>query len=474
MRLHHWIPVILSLLTSLLLLVFLWWRYKLGMSRYFDVDEFAHLSWSYQMVSGRRPYVDFLFFFPPGFHVFLMPLFGLGGGVAPILAGRLVQFGTFVALVGITMLLFWMMRRSWVAMLAGVFLAFLPMPFDKFIEIRPDTLATLLAMGGMIFQIQKRYGISGLLYGLSLLVLPKTTPQVALAAGVVVAMGMTKPFFLGLAAPLVLFGLWALTLGDVGQVFYSLTKLPVEANKISETFIMMPDLFFYPNATFYGVGGWSIGLLVNHAIWITAIFVAAYRLVAPRGWSEFLISATFFTHVFFYVQVVPLKHTQYLIPIAVFVAWYAADALYMLWEAVRKKTITVILFIIVITIIEISLYRVFLLVNTPKLAWTNADTIQQSEAIYQAIPREAYVLDLTGQTLYYRHPYPACCTPFGQSAPYLTRPLPALSDALEKTKTPYIFEGGVKRTTTLLPEDQAYIRDNYLPSPTISGLLVRK
>jgi len=558
----------LSLVSCLLLLVFLWWHWQLGLTRYFDVDEFAHLSWAYQMLSGRKPYVDFLFFFPPGFHLFLMPLFALGSGVTPIIAGRLVQFGIFVLLVGVTMLLFWLMRKSWVAILAGVFLAFLPLPFDKYLEIRPDTLAVLFAMLGMVFQILALKGVtlrgrvtpyqilSGIFYGLSLLILPKTLPQVGVAIGVLTLMDVGKklckwrhgrdgnyntlPFLVGLAAPLTLFGLWVLTLGNLDQVIYSLTMLPVEANKISQTFIMMPDLFFYPNATFYGEPGWSMGLIANHAIWLIAIFMAAYRLVAPYltvkseirtsnqqnskfeirnskqyrnsnvlnskrldhlnlfrasnfvlriynsvfrasnfdrqavAWSEFLIAATFFVYALFYVQIVPLKHTQYLIPIAVFVAFYAADAVDMLWQKFKAVNILTVVFLLTASVGLYALWSVFVSVNTPKLAWTNADTIKELTILFRTIPTSEYILDLTGQTIYYKHPYVACCLPVGQWTSYLTRPIPSLSEALKKTKTKYIFEGGLTRTNTLLPEDQVYVSAHYLPHPAIAGLLLRK
>jgi len=485
--------IFLKTVSALLLLVFLWWHWRLGLTRYFDVDEFAHLSWAYQMLSGRRPYVDFLFFFPPGFHLFLMPLFAFGGGVTPIIAGRLVQFGIFVLLVGVTMLLFWLQRRSWVAILAGVFLAFLPLPFDKYLEIRPDTLAVLFAMTGMVLQILASKGLTlrgrvrpyqflaGFFYGVSLLILPKVLPQVGVAIAVLFLMNFGKkhhsffPFLIGLVVPLFIFGLYALWLGNPDQVIYSLTKLPVEANKISRTFIMMPDLFFYPNTTFYGEPGWSMGLIASHAIWIIAIFVGAYRLVVPRGWSEFLIAATFFVYALFYVQIVPLKHTQYLIPIAVFVAFYAADAVDMLWRKVLGSNIFAAASFLTLFIIGLGgLWRVFVVVNTPKLAWTNADTIKELTTLFRTIPTTEYILDLTGQTIYYKHPYVACCLPIGQSAPYLSRPLPSLAQALEKTKTKYIFEGGLTRTNTLLPDDQAYIAAYYLPHPAIAGLLSRK
>ncbi len=523
MKFSKTVTILLSFVSCLLLLFFLWWHWRLGMTRYFDVDEFAHLSWAYQMLSGRKPYVDFLFYIPPGFQLFLMPLFAFGSGVTPFLAGRLVQFGTFVLLAGTTITLFWLMRRSWVAILAGVFLAFLPLPFDKFLEIRPDTLATLMVMMGMVFQILVLKGVTlrgrvtpyqvlaGFFYALSLLILPKVLPQVGVAIVVALFTKNIRSLLGGFVIPLAVFGLWALTLGNLDQVIYSLTKLPVEALKISQTFIMMPDLFFYPNSIFYGASGWSTGLLVNHAIWIIAIFVAAYRLVAPflsvtpayagvqsktkntkdwipafagmtrkeqgmtTPWAEFLIAATFFTHVFFYIQIVPLKHTQYLIPIAVFIAFYAADAVDMVWQkAKHANLLSTGIFLTMFFLASIWLWRVFVAVNTPKLAWTNTDTIRDLTTLYQTIPAAEYILDLTGQTIYYRHPYVACCIHFGQSAPYLSRPLPSLSQALEKTQTKYIFEGGLTRTNTLLPDDQAYITAHYLPHPVIAGLLLRK
>lgn len=516
MKVQKNVAILLSLVVCCLLLFFLWWHWRLGVSRYFDVDEFAHLSWAYQMLSGRKPYIDFLLFIPPGFYLFLMPLFTLGGGVAPILAGRVMAFIVFVLLVGVTMLLFWLMRRSWVAIVAGLFLAFLPLPFDKFLEIRPDTLATLFVTVGMVFQILALNGFTlpsgkvrpylitaGACYGLSLLTLPKTLPQVAVAVVLLLvvdigtkfgvwrrdrkAKNSTLAFIIGLGLPLALFGLWAVTFGNIDQVIYSLLKLPVEANKISETFVMMPDLFFYPNTIFYGEPGWSKGLLVNHTIWVVAILVGAYRLVAPfsaRGrenvWAEFLIAATFFVHVIFYVMIVPLKHTQYLIPIAVFVAFYAADAVDMLWRSAQESSknianfLPIGIFLALFLLVSIWLWQVFVVVNTPKLAWTNVDTIQQLNTLYKTIPTSEYVLDLTGATLYYKHPYTVCCLPFGQFAPYLTRPLQPLAKALEETGTKYIYQGGLNRVSTLLPQDQQYISRRYLPHPAIAGLLVRK
>lgn len=515
-RIEFW----LSLVSAGLLIYFLWFHWKLGLHRYFDADEFAHLHWAALVARGERPYVDFLLFFPPGFYILLVPLFWLGSGTWPIIAGRVLEFFVFLGVIWITMVLFWFMRRSWTAVLAGVLLAFLPLPQDKFIEIRPDTLATLLVLLGMLFQIrfmctsrdqqpsrvrvdplnrllQSSGWWAGVLYGTSILVLPKTIPHVVFAAGVFVAKDVWEKycnlrhgrgskynsflFFVGLVTPLVFFGVWALTLGNIGQVLYSLTKLPIEANKISQTFIMMPDLFFYPSEIFYGRGGYSFPLLVNHSIWMLGLFFGLYRLLTPtfpKGkegiWEELLIAGSFMVNVTFYVLIVPLKHTQYLIPIAVFVAWFVGDAIVALWTRLKVNPIGQVVFTGMLIFGLSTLIYSNRLSTIPKFAWTNAKDLADLEKLYRMIPRNEYVLDLDGRTLYYPSPYPVCCLPFGQFAPFLSRKLPSLSQSLEQTKTKYISEGSLKRTSTLLPEDQAYIRDHYQSSPDIDGLLVRK
>lgn len=489
-----------------LLLYFLWFHWQLGLHRYFDADEFAHLHWAAQMAAGQKPYIDFFLFFPPGFYVMLVPLFWLGSGITPIVAGRILEFMIFTGVVGVSIVLFWYVRRSWIAIIVGVILAFLPLPFDKFIEIRPDTLATLFVLVGLLFQIRwmhshrdrpsharvdplRSSGLwAGLCYSFSLLVLPKTLPQVVFSCVIATIVcwqnkrQKIRPFIVGLVTPLLITGVWLLTLGNISQVWYSLTKLPFEANQISKYFIMMPDLFFYPNEIFYGRGGYTFPLLVNHGIWIIGLLVGLYRLLTPtfpkgkdRAWEELLIAGSFMVNVIFYVVIVPLKHAQYLIPIAVFVAWYVADGAFMMWEKMRNTNMiaTAIIFVVVI-LGGGGLVGAFVQVNRPKLLWTNAKDLKDLDVLFATIAKTEYILDLDGRTMYYPSPYPVCCLPFGQFAPFLSRKLPSLSQSLEQTKTKYISEGTLKRTTTLLPQDQAYIRDHYQPSGDIDGLLVRK
>src|SRR5260221_3106065 len=180
------VHIVLLGIAGILLGYFFWFRFHLGLVRYMDVDEFAHLRWANFLVQGKRPYIDFLLFFPLGFHWFLAPLFWLGSGTFPILAGRVAMFVVFVGMCAVSGLLFWYMRKnSFLAVTAALLLAFLPMPLDKYIKIRPDNLATLLLLLGMLIQIvsmrTKRVVlnfVAGIIYGVSIVVLTKTIPYV--------------------------------------------------------------------------------------------------------------------------------------------------------------------------------------------------------------------------------------------------------------------------------------------------------
>jgi hypothetical protein len=527
------ISLILLTVSILLSLVYLYWHWKLGLTRYFDVDEYAHLHWATQMLLGKKPYVDFLTFFPPGFAWFLTPALFLGWGtIQPFITARVMTFFVFVGMGLTSALIFHKLRRSlWGAIMVVAILSFLPMPFDKYLEVRPDNLATLLILIAVYTQIcwmwvlplgspiSTHKGtpamglpasshplkivkwwpmISGAAYGLSYLVLPKMLPNIAI--GFIIAfiyvtqnlklkiakdrlemLVLARPFLLGFGAPLFLFAIWALTLGHLDTIIYSLTSLTLESNRISKYFIMVPFLFFYPNATFYGQDGWSRGLITNHVIWELGLFFALYRLITPylspsgnkRFLAEILVALSAVVQVIFYISVVPLKHTQYLIPIGVFVAWYMADLLLAIYNQLGKVRFGQIVFTGIFVIGSIYSYQIFMEVNSVKQLWTNTKPLTDIAAIYKRIPLSEPVLDLDGRMLYNPDPYYACCIPFGQFAEFLSRPLPDLPKALENRNVKYINQGELQRVNTLPWAWQQYIYANYHSDSGNNALLIR-
>ena len=458
------------IVTGLVFLYLLWAKLELGLLRYFDADEFAYLHWAHNVASGKVPYKDFLLYVPPGFLYVLSLLFSFFQGTAILTAGRVFAWTIFVG-IGIALGMILVLLRGdggnkgywghWGKFfLPGIVLSFLPLPADKFLEIRPDNLALLVGLIGLVCHMRKKPLWAGVAYGTSLLILPKALPQVIV--GVVVSPSLL--LVAGIGLPLLLFGVWVSIFSDFGSIWYALTKLPVEINRIAEIFPILRWQFFYHNATYYGLPGVNIALVANHVVWLVGLTGGVVRLVTP--WlgakkNELLVAGSFFAYILAFMYVYPMRHAQYLIPIAAFVALYAADVL-------RSVGL-----IGLVGVLGAMMY-VSVAVTTLKLAWTNRDDYKTLEAVLATIPKGTYVFDLTVATIYYQDPYYVSAVPFGQWEPYLSRPLPNLGEALTATNTRYIYQGRLERVQTLTQADQAYINAHFAPLAGNPSMLVRK
>lgn len=479
-----WFLVIILL--AALLGYLLYWRFLVGSTRFFDVDEFTYLHWAARSSRGELPYVDFFTWFTPGFMWVFAPLFWVYGiSTQVFVAARIVSYGIFLGLLGALGVLFRQTRGSRWVMLALVLFAFLPLPFEKLLEVRPDNLATLFAVIGVIWQIRAiREGkkatfhwlTSGLAYSASLFVLVKTLPFVIVGAGVawLALWKDTKKllvFFGGLFVPWVLyFGAQVIT-GHFPVVWYSLTRLPLEAARGAVSFPMEANLFFWPNWWLYGGDGVHVNLplIANHAIWLLAIFVGAYRLVTAGGGDrehrlvEILVAGTFFLSIAAYAKFFPLKHSQYLIPISVFVAYYAADGISMFLDWLARARFE----LVMLALIGVSYLFIVVTqdINKGKLYRTLYEQTDELQRMIDTIPKTARVVDLEGRMLFWPEGYPICCLPFDIFLPYVTRgPLP-LAAYLSRTPADYIFDGETQRIATMLPDNVAYIHRYFAPVP---------
>lgn len=504
---HRAFPYIQVCVAAMVLIVFIYMaltRFNLGVTRYFDADELAYLHWSYRVFTGSLPYRDFLLYVPPGFLYVLAPVFFLSG-VTPMIASRIAAWGIFLAvtfMLGVIYMAFHpkAARMPGVFFFPGIILGMLPIPSDKFLEVRPDTLAMLFALCGIWFQIRVQDGArirfapfaSGFAYGLSLVILPKTLPQV-LVAGVILAAFLrssrwkqaARVLFLWAAGVILPFAVLFAGIQGVGgygslmQMTYSLVTLPFEVNRIGEMFGMRPDLFFYPNTVYYGEDGWNVSLIANHILWFVGLTVGAARLVTPfirRGregvWTELLIAGSLVSHIAAFMYGYPLRHAQYLIPVAALLTLYVADAVYACTVFLgRYHRVAGLVFVCVFLT---GLVWVNDRVVQSKLLLTNSADLHTLQQVMRIIPRGAYVLDLIGATLYYKDPYYVCCVPFGQWEPYLTRPLPDLVEALERTQTAYIYQGKLGRVDSLAPAARRYIHATFEPYNGDPALLIRK
>lgn len=493
---------IIFLLLVGLLLYLLWWRFQVSSVRFFDIDEFAYLHWAGAVARGERPYVDFFSYFTPGFMWVLTPLFWIyGASVSVFTAARTLSLVVFLGILGGLGYLFGITRGWKWALIPVIILAFLPMPYDKFLEIRPDNLAALLVFIGILGEViairQKKHVwwlLAGLLYSASLFVLAKTLPIVLVGAGIAalyllwdhhdwkkILSSLLAFFAYGLLGPWVVFFFGAWVSGHLSVVWYALTRLPFEVYKSAVNFPMEADLFFFPNASFYGGDGHgiTIGLLTNHILWVLAILAGAYRLFTlhfdrpKEAWNELLIGLVFFVSIFGYVKFFPLKHSQYLIPIAVLVAYYSADALASFFEWLVRAggfaSLVIVLFGFFWLVIAVNVD-----VNTPKLSATNARQLTEISALISAVPKDAKVVDLEGRMVFWPDGYPISALPFDSFLSYVSQPPLSLSSYLTQNPAGYIYQGDSGRINTLSKENLAYITMYFSPVPGFGDRLWKR
>lgn len=464
-----------------LLLYLLWWRFQVSAIRFFDVDEFSYMHWAGEVARGQMPYVDFFSYFTPGFFWAMAPIFWIAGKSAIVFTvGRAVEFVIFLGILGSVGYLFGITRNWKWALLPAVILAFLPMPYDKFLEIRPDNLAVFFGMIGVIGEVRaiqtkknNWWFISGLFYSASLFVLAKTLPVVGVGGAVALLAAPKKlPYFLsGLFGPWILFFAGAGVMGHFSTVWYSLVRLPFEVYKSAANAGMEADLFFFPNASFYGGNGQGItgGLLVNHALWVLGILFGAYRTLTPfRGgkketaYVELLLGLIFFASVFGYVKYFPLKHSQYLIPIAVFVAYYAADGLSLFFDWIEKIGG----FASVAIVFLGFAYLLFVVtpdVNAQKLYATNTQQLVDLTTLMNTIPSNARVVDLEGRMVFWPEGYPVSSLPVDSTLEFVSRPPASLATYLSAHPADYIWDGDSGRLAQLAVPNLLYIQTHYTP-----------
>jgi hypothetical protein len=454
-------------------------------TRFFDIDEFSYMHWAAAVAHGEHLYTGIFSYFTPGFFWLFSLIFLIMGKTAQVLVvGRMVSFIIFLSILSALSYL-WGITRGWKwALLPAVILAFLPMPYDKFLEIRPDNLSALLALIGVIGEIRglqtkntNWWLVSGLFYSASLFVLAKTVPIVAVGAGIAVLYAISskslkslKILMLGLVGPWVLFFLGSAIVGNLGVVWYSLTRLPFEVYKSTAGWSMEADLFFFPNASFYGGTGYTItsGLIVNHLLWILAVIVGVYRLFTSdkkQFLVELFISLVFFVQIFGYVKYFPAKHSQYLIPIAVFVAYFAADGLSAAFDRIGKLGGMATLIIVLIGF-GYGLGNVNYDVNASKLTATNINQITELNRLIQTVPSSARVVDLEGRMFFWADGYPVSSLPIDQTIEFVSRRPQPLSQYLTVHPAQFVWDGDSGRLATLTSDNQTFIRDTYI---SVSG-----
>lgn len=476
------VPVVVGVMAICMTAWMWYYKIQLGMHRYFDIDELAYLYWATHMHMGLKPYVDFLFYTAPGFYAMLVPIVALTKGIAVFAAARGAMLIVLALLSIALMSLFWELRRTWIVVFIPLLLVFLPMPSDKFIEIRPDTLAMTLFIFGLWLQMRLMNGkkntsfVAGLLYGASIAVSQKMflSVGIALLGGSLLVVQekqswrVIKEVIVGICIAGLVTVVYLLSLGNFSMVWYCLTTYAFEASSLGKLFPIPPQFYFLQNDVLYGTGGYHIGYIANLLLWIVGFCVACVRLFTlrtafgkKRMWQEVIVVTLFLSSIFLYIFVLPMKHAQYLIPPALFVVFYVVDWIWEVWKHAKHTAIGQFMFLFGCGILFFFFWKGYSLVTMPKLYWTNEGDIQKAQAIWNTISLSEPIFDMTGLTMRYPQPYFAPMLPIGQLAPIISFHLPSLSSSLESTDTKFIYSSPSERFATLSYKDQVYIMERF-------------
>ena len=479
--------------TVALTLYFYFQKYQLGLIRYFDVDEFAYLNFSHQILTGSKLYRDFVLGIPPGYLFFLTPIVRYVSPESILTVMRQGAFGQFVLLTAAAAFLFWQMRKSWWWVAVPLILVFLPLPSDKFLESRPDTLMMAFFTLGIAFQIRAfqsastknlfSFFLSGFFYSAATFVLQKTLlliPWSIVVFFLWLILGQKHEnwrqklcyiavFGFGLSGFFWILLLWSYNQGTVGNLWYYLVVFVRETNILASLYPYPSELIFLPNDVYYGLDGYHTGFLLNAILWIGALLLSCLSLFVAfltyrkktRFYMDLLLNGFLIVSIGTYWFFPSMKHPQYLIPASVFVALVWTDAISIVWNSIKKYHIGAIGFCCVWACALLFLFRGYRDVNAVKFQWHNRFDRRMLEFLTAYIPKNNFVLDLVGLAYFYPQPYVFCCIPFGQFEPYVSRSFPSLQESLIRTDTKYIYQGLTRRVMALPEKDQQYVKSQF-------------
>ncbi|KKS97808.1 MAG: hypothetical protein UV73_C0005G0085 [Candidatus Gottesmanbacteria bacterium GW2011_GWA2_43_14] len=479
------------------LALFLYWKFDVGIRRYFDVDEFAHLHWGYNVHLGNKPYQDFFYNFPPFFLYPMAAIFSVfGRTAASLVAARILMFIVFLIGAFFLFLLSALLRGYFFAAVATTVFIFLPLPYDKLVEVRPDLPSLTAALAGLYFFIRGREGksrnkffLSGLFFSLSLALVPKSLfmllpPLIIFGIDLLRTKGKERmfilksflPFALGMLIPGVFLVVLILNTDKPLLAVYSMSRLSVNiANSLSRQFYMAPNLFFYPNDAYYSFAGYNPVYFSNLAIWIGAAIYGIWQFLVSftlddekKSQRLFLLTGVFLANLIGFIRFFPLKHAQYLMPTAPFAALFFTMLWFDFWQKTIPKRfvpIATVTGVVLICILGFRMYRV-------KRNWTNAGTLAKLERILNKYPADSPIFDLTGETVFFPDGYYFCCLPYGQYQQTLLFDYPALEYDMDKKNTLYVHAGIPERLNVIPDMHRKYLEDNFQWSD--DGMMERK
>ncbi len=442
MRIVYYIAIVAVLLM----------RLHLALARAFDPDEFAHLHWSYLLLSGQVPYRDFFFIIIPAFQVFLFPVFIFGQSVLVPIAARLLQLMLYI----VTAILVYRVSLSFFKKQAGallsllIFIAF-PMTIDKTIDIRPDMLMVAMILLAMLATDSF---LIGLFTGLSLIIHPKiifAVPMLVYFFATSSKKPRIVPMVIGFLVPFLLFFLYLSYHQAIPAAYTSMLRDSVVANTGKGHFSPFQALSPFP-LVYVAKGGISLPWVVNTGLLMLAATGLIYLWIRNRRLG--VAMGLYFSFGIGLLFVFPVPFLQYFIPLTVMASIIAGNII--------GQTKTVIKVIIVITVVTS-----FFLQYRERVAFTasNSEQLQVLRDVSIVSAPDETFYDMVGSFIFRPDGYFICCHPYGEFIDKLSRPAPTLRESLVRRQTKFLVMDRIGFVFWQTPEpDLSFLLSNYLPT----------
>lgn len=425
-------------------------RLHLSLTRAFDPDEFAHLHWSYLFLTGNVPYRDFFFIIIPAYQIFLFPVFLLGQSAIVPIAARILQFVLFIitAILVYRVSLSFFKKQTGALLSALIFVSF-PMTIDKTVDVRPDMLMVVMLLLAML---TTKSFLLGLFVGASLVIHPKiifAVPMLAYLFATSSKKFRIVPAAIGFFVPVLLFFLYLAYQHVLPAAYTSIFRDAIAANAGKGHFSPLLALSPFP-LVYLTEGGVSLPWIVNSAIWVLAAIGLILLWIKQRKTA--LAMTLYFAFGIGLLFVFPVPFIQYFIPLTVMASILAA-------YAIINKNISVINFIIVITVIS-SFFLQYRERALPPAS--NSEQLQVLRDVLAVSRPDETFYDMVGSFIFRPDGYYICCHPYGEFIHILTS-LPTLQQSLIAKKTKFLVMDRVGFVFWQTPtHDLSFLLSNYL------------
>lgn len=308
----------------------------------YDNDEFYHVQEAYLIASGFKPHTSFYFIFSSIFHRVIIPVFlFFGFSFATLAKVRVFMMFLFAIRVFLTAVLISKVFNRRTALLFVPLFLFDPFTIFSSMQIRPDnlmmmvyTLALTVFVVGFLKSSKTLIFVSGMIFGLSFLILLKITPQIIVFFGAYTVYSFLNRKFKnliflldGFVLTLVLFSIYYVIDGSFLSMFKQVFVIPFTLsntiiNKVYYGFFHQPN-----NAFIYGLMGkpltwmyvWILPLLASGGAYLTI----SKGVDKKKQFIQFALIVNFIVQYLFLLKL-DTAFIQYYIPLQWYLALFAA------------------------------------------------------------------------------------------------------------------------------------------------------